>query len=353
MTDTEFLERIKSLYEKDGGMIVRLAEKGGKVRTWILKNQEELKEEKTEMIPEKWKERIRKLYQKASLSGTAMDWDEDGGFLFLENAEKEDRIVICGAGYVGHALAKLSVFAGIRTIVLEDREYFAELAKKSGAHEVICLPFDEAVRSLNDEKNTAYVVMTRGHAYDQKCLMEIAKKESYYTGMMGSRTRAAMMREELEKAGIDREWTKKLHAPIGLKIGAQTPEEIAVSVMAEILQERSKAGCSMKTGYEVFRHALENMQEGERFVLSTILERRGSAPRKEGTHFIVSESGNCFGTIGGGKLEADIVRASQEMMKQGEDWRIEESDLNNRDAADEGLVCGGHVKVLMETGKNR
>lgn len=116
--------------------------------------------------------------------------DEDGGFLFLENAEKEDRIVICGAGYVGHALAKLSVFAGIRTIVLEDREYFAELAKKSGAHEVICLPFDEAVRSLNDEKNTAYVVMTRGHAYDQKCLMEIAKKESYYTGMMGSRTRA-------------------------------------------------------------------------------------------------------------------------------------------------------------------
>ena len=102
-----------------------------------------------------------------------MDWDEDGGFLFLENAEKEDRIVICGAGYVGHALAKLSVFAGIRTIVLEDREYFAELAKKSGAHEVICLPFDEAVRSLNDEKNTAYVVMTRGHAYDQKCLMEI------------------------------------------------------------------------------------------------------------------------------------------------------------------------------------
>lgn len=153
------------------------------------------------------------------------------------------------------------------------------------------------------------------------------------------------------KAGIDREWTKRLHAPIGLKIGAQTPEEIAVSVMAEILQERSKAGCSMKTGYEVFRHALENIQEGERFVLSTILERRGSAPRKEGTHFIVSESGNCFGTIGGGKLEADIVRASQEMMKQGEDWRIEESDLNNRDAADEGLVCGGHVKVLMETGK--
>ena len=220
MTDREFLERIKSLYEKDGGMIVRLAEKGGKVRTWILKNQEELKKEKTELIPEKWKERIRKLYQKASLSWTAMDWDEDGGFLFLENAEKEDRIVICGAGYVGHALAKLSVFAGIRTIVLEDREYFAELAKKSGAHEVICLPFDEAVRSLNDEKNTAYVVMTRGHAYDQKCLMEIAKKESYYTGMMGSRTRAAMMREELEKAGIDREWTKRLHAPIGLKIGA-------------------------------------------------------------------------------------------------------------------------------------
>ena len=163
MTDREFLDRIKSLYEKDGGMLVHLAVKGKEIRTWILKNPEELQEEKTESIPEKSKERIRELYRKASILGTAMHWDEDGGFLFLEAAEKEDRIVICGAGYVGHALAKLSVFAGIRTIVLEDREYFAKLAKKSGAHEVICLPFDEAVQSLNDEKNTAYVVMTRGH----------------------------------------------------------------------------------------------------------------------------------------------------------------------------------------------
>ncbi|MFR7443224.1 MAG: XdhC family protein [Sellimonas intestinalis] len=106
-------------------------------------------------------------------------------------------------------------------------------------------------------------------------------------------------------------------------------------------------------GTRCFRQALTCLKEGERFVLATILERQGSAPRKEGTHFIVGESGQCFGTIGGGKLEADIVQAAMEMMTHGERIRIESSDLNNRDAAEEGLVCGGQVRVLMEAGVNR
>ena len=67
----------------------------------------------------------------------------------------------------------------------------------------------------------------------------------------------------------------------------------------------------------------------------------------------MGESGQCFGTIGGGKLEADIVQAAMEMMTHGERIRIESSDLNNRDAAEEGLVCGGQVRVLMEAGVNR
>lgn len=351
MIDREFLCRIKSLYEREGGVIVRLIDQESKVRTWILEGGDLPIDCGGEDIPEEIENDVPKMYQTASRSGIALMKREDGKILFLEKAEKEDRIVICGAGYVGFALARLSVFAGIPTIVLEDRAYFAELAEKTGAQQVICKPFDEAIRSLKDEKSTAYVVMTRGHSYDQSCLMEIAEKESYYVGMMGSRTRAAMMREELERAGISREWIERLHAPIGLSIGAQTPEEIAVSVMAEILKERSQSGCSMKTGYEVFRQALDHLEENEPFVLSTILERRGSAPRKEGTHFIVAKSGRCFGTIGGGKLEADIVQASMEMMKQGSRFRLEESDLNNKDAAREGLVCGGHVKVLMESGR--
>ena len=159
---------------------------------------------------------------------------------------------------------KAFCFAGIHTILLEDRKDFADRAKETGAQEIICRPFDKAIRDLTEEANTAYVVMTRGHAYDEKCLLEIAKKESYYVGMMGSKTRSAMMREELRLAGVSAEWINRLHAPIGLSIGAQTPEEIAVAVLAQILSERSRVGNPLRAGYEVFRQALTCLKEGER-----------------------------------------------------------------------------------------
>ena len=351
MTDRAFLCRMKALYEKEGGLIVRLLDRKQQIRTWIW-DQEEGKDSIVGSDDQRMKEEICDLAKEAWARGTALRKRGSGEMLFLETVGKEDRMVICGAGYVGSALAKLSVFAGIHTILLEDRKDFADRAKETGAKEIICRPFDKAIRDLTEEANTAYVVMTRGHAYDEKCLLEIAKKESYYVGMMGSKTRSAMMREELRLAGVSAEWINRLHAPIGLSIGAQTPEEIAVAVLAQILSERSRVGNPLRAGYEVFRQALTCLKEGERFVLATILERLGSAPRKEGTHFIVGESGQCFGTIGG-KLEADIVQAAMEMMTHGVRIRIESSDLNNRDAAEEGLVCGGQVRVLMEAGVNR
>lgn len=352
MTDRELLVQTKKLYEKNGGLIIRFIDQKQRIHTWIQSNTDERIAKKCETIPEHFNIILEKLKCKAALEGTAFCQGENGEILFVEVAGKEDRLVICGAGYVGFALAKLAVFSGIRTIILEDREDFAGKAKLSGVDKVLCGPFEEEIRGLEDDEATAYVIMTRGHSYDKKCLLEISRKKSYYVGMMGSRTRAAMMREEMKKSGISDDWISRLHSPVGLDIGAQTPEEIAVSVLAQIIFERSRTGISMRTGYEIFNKALQNMEDGERFVLSTIIERQGSAPRKEGTHFIVTESGKTFGTIGGGKLEADIVQAARDMFVNREVCRVEESDLNNRDAAEEGLVCGGHVRVLMEAGCN-
>ena len=163
---------------------------------------------------------------------------------------------------------------------------FADRAKETGAQEIICRPFDKAIRDLTEEANTAYVVMTRGHAYDEKCLLEIAKKESYYVGMMGSKTRSAMMREELRLAGVSAEWINRLHAPIGLSIGAQTPEEIAVAVLAQILSERSRVGnppCRVR-GVSSGAYVSER---GREICSCHNFGETGSAPRKEGTHFIV------------------------------------------------------------------
>lgn len=339
MLNREILQKIKGLYEKDGGWIVSIMEAEGTCRKTVLETDEQLPSKKWEI----WK-------AEAERNGTALCRGDVGSEVFLEAAEKKDRVVICGAGYVGYALARLCVLTGIRTIVIEDRDYFAEKAREAGADLVICRPFEEAIRDLPEEKNTAFVVMTRGHAYDQRCLTAIAGKKAYYVGMMGSRTRAAMMGKELENQGVEAEWIRNLHAPIGLEIGAQTPEEIAVSVLAEILSERTRLGCGRKEGHEVFDRACQKLEKKEKFILATILERKGSAPRKEGTHFIVSESENTFGTIGGGKLEADVKEAAQNMLKSGKETEILHADLNNKDAAEEGLVCGGRVKVLLEAG---
>ena len=178
---------MKALYEKEGGLIVRLLDRKQQIRTWIW-DQEEGKDSIVGSDDQRMKEEICDLAKEAWARGIALRKRGSGEMLFLETVGKEDRMVICGAGYVGSALAKLSVFAGIHTILLEDRKDFADRAKETGAKEIICRPFDKAIRDLTEEANTAYVVMTRGHAYDEKCLLEIAKKESYYVGMMGSKT---------------------------------------------------------------------------------------------------------------------------------------------------------------------
>lgn len=351
MLDRENLKKIKELYEKDGGWILSRIENGRCTGKWILAEAEVREAGAAERLPEPIKREFLKKLEEAGKNGTCFSEWEEGSGLFIQAAQQKDRLVICGGGYVGCALAKLSVFAGIRTVVLEDREEFAKKAARTGA-EIINAPFETAIQSLPDEKNTAFAVMTRGHAHDQKCLMEIADKKAYYVGMMGSRKRAALMKEELLKSGIPEGFAERLHVPIGLKIGAQTPEEIAVAVMAEIFMERSKAGCGMKEGYEVFESAYHSLGKGEKFVLATILKRKGSAPRREGTCFIVGESGRYCGTIGGGKLEADVAGEAGKMFLDNRENTILRADLDNRDAAGEGLVCGGTVEVLLEMGKN-
>lgn len=339
MLNRTILHQIKELYEQDGGWIISSIGKGGKGKKTVLLLGERYED------PE-WNQWKKAVAEKGTLLVKTAEKE-----VFIEAAEKKDRVVICGAGYVGASLARLSVFAGIRTIVIEDRAYFAEKAREAGADLVLCGKFEEMLTNLQDEKNSAFVIMTRGHGFDQRCLMKVAEKQSYYVGMMGSKTRAAMMRQELKKQGISEEWVERLHTPIGLDIGAQTPEEIAVSVLAEIILERTKSGSGRKEGHEVFEKACTGLESNERFVLATILDRNGSAPRKEGTHFIVSEKGVSFGTIGGGKLEADVCKEAEKMLADGRERKILQADLNNMAAAEEGLVCGGNVRVLLELGR--
>ena len=212
---------------------------------------------------------------------------------------------------------------------------------------MICERFEDALEMISGDQDSWFVIVTRGHRYDRACLEQILHKTSAYVGMMGSRRRVAIVKEQLEESGIAKETLDEVHTPIGLKIGAETPEEIAVSVMAEIIQvknSRQKAG-----GYsEELLEAL-TADEGSRKVLATIISRKGSAPRSVGTKMLVFEDGTTVDTIGGGCVESEIIRKALLMMRSGQPaFQICRVDLSADAAEDEGMVCGGRVEVMME-----
>ena len=164
--------------------------------------------------------------------------------IFLHSIGNRARLVICGGGHVSTALVRMAKLLDFEIWVLEDRPFFAEHAKQEGADHILCGDYVESLAKIPKDVDNYYVCMTRGHRFDLECLKEIYKRTFAYAGMMGSRKRSVLVRKDLEESGYTKEQVQKLHSPIGLAIGAQTPAEIALSVISEIVQcknERAKA----------------------------------------------------------------------------------------------------------------
>ena len=122
--------------------------------------------------------------------------------------------------------------------VIDDRPAFCNKAREAGADEVICEPFSQALEAIDDRNEPYFVIVTRGHQYDVDCMHAILGKRHSYIGMMGSRVRVKNLKAGLLEEGYDQMLLDSVHMPIGLKIGAATPEEIAVSIIAEMIQCR-------------------------------------------------------------------------------------------------------------------
>ena len=272
---------------------------------------------------------------------------ESAASVFRERIGRIPRLIICGGGHVSMPVIRIGKTLGFTVTVLVDRPIFAVYASGAGADTVICEPFEDALAKIRGDLDSWFVIVTRGHRYDAVCLESILGKKFAYVGMMGSRRRVAIVKEQLAAKGISRELLNGVHTPIGLKIGAETPEEIAVSVMAEIIQVRhSGAKCG---GYpEALLSAI--LADGERRkVLATIISRKGSAPRGTGTKMLIFEDGSVVDTIGGGCVESEIIQKALLMMRTGEkSFQICEADLTMEAAEDEGMVCGGVVEVMLE-----
>ena len=177
----------------------------------------------------------------ALASGDAGEADAGDGFvLFVEPLVTAPELVIVGAGHVGQALARVAPAAGFTVTVLDDRPSFANPVRLPDARTIVVADPRSALAELPARGPRAIVLVTRGHRLDAECLRVALGLDAFYLGMIGSRRRVRRILEHLEEEGADRDRVARVHAPIGLDIGAETPGEIAVSIVAEMVNVRRR-----------------------------------------------------------------------------------------------------------------
>lgn len=259
------------------------------------------------------------------------------------------KLIICGAGHVSIPIIKMGKMLGFHVTVIDDRPSFADNARKANADQVYCCNFVEILDQIQGDANTYFIIVTRGHRYDLDCLRKILTKKYAYLGMMSSKSRAQKARTILLKEGFSKSSLAEFHAPIGLNIHAETPEEIAISIMSEVVQCKntfvSTNGFSKEIQSEL---SACDQQDDRQKILATIISKKGPAPREVGSKMIIRSDGSTVGTIGGGCMEAEVIRKSRQLMIQNLNHAlIYNVDMTGRDG-DEGMVCGGVQQLLLE-----
>ena len=160
---------------------------------------------------------------------------------FVKEFKLASTAYIFGGGHVAYALEPVLRHVDFRTVVIDDREEYANPERYPHADRTIAVEnFDNAFDDIETDDDSYIIIVTRGHRGDLQVLREALKRDFAYLGMIGSRRKNELLFDTLRKEGVPESKLAEVHAPIGLKIGSETPEEIAVSIVAEIIQVRSQ-----------------------------------------------------------------------------------------------------------------
>ena len=157
--------------------------------------------------------------------------------IFMQSACQRNQLVIFGAGHVGRALAECATFAGFDVIVWDEREEFAN-PESVPFGKTICCPLNEFHERVKLNRECYMVIASRGHALDAHVIKMLEKTPAKYVGVIGSRAKIAYLREKLLGEGVSISHLDRLHQPVGLPIKAETPNEIAISIISEIIATR-------------------------------------------------------------------------------------------------------------------
>lgn len=282
---------------------------------------------------------------------------EEGAFVLYEPFYSEGRLIILGGGHIAKPLARYGADIGFKVTVVDDRPSFANAQRFPEASRVMCESFDSCFDRLQ-VKNTDYVVVvTRGHRHDAVCLRQAITEKPEYLGMIGSKRRVKGLMAQFREDGFTEEQLARVYSPIGLRIGAVTPEEIAISIIAEIIQVKrmahqpEKADRNNQTNhsdfdFEVVKNLAEN--DSDKRAIVTVISKKGSVPRGAGAKMIIWPDGRSLGSIGGGCSEGEVIVAARDLLREEGGFLTMHVDMTGEVAEDEGMACGGIMDVLIE-----
>jgi len=158
--------------------------------------------------------------------------------IFVEPVTPQPRAFIFGGGHVSKSLSKVANLAGFATVIIDDREAFANKERFPEADEVYAEEYESVFPKLTITSTSYLIIVTRGHRDDMRVLRWAVETPAKYVAMIGSKRKTISVVKELEKEGFPRHLFEKIFAPMGLEIGAETPEEIAISVVGEMIAMR-------------------------------------------------------------------------------------------------------------------
>lgn len=158
--------------------------------------------------------------------------------VFIEPIVPSEKLFIFGAGHVGQALCRMSALTDFEVIVIDDREEYANKELLPDAKHIVVSEFANSFNQLEIDDNSFIVIMTRGHAFDELVLELACQTKAKYIGMIGSKSKIKTIFGNLRQKGVNDEKLSAVYSPIGLDISSETPSEIAVSVLAEMIQIR-------------------------------------------------------------------------------------------------------------------